>query len=80
MDDAHQTPVMGTAMFNEQILRVLDPNRLFRLAQQTLETHGIVRTTRLSNPAVNKGANVENPYPLLFDSRSDGSLPSLLCW
>ncbi len=38
LDDSHQSPVMGTAMFNEQILRVLDPNRLFRLAQQTLET------------------------------------------
>lgn len=38
MDDSHQSPVMGTAMFNDQILRVLDPNRLFRLAQQTLET------------------------------------------
>ena len=37
MDDSH-SPVMGTAMFNDQIVRVLDPNRLFRLAQQTLET------------------------------------------
>lgn len=38
MEDSHLSPVMGTAMFDEQILRVLDPNRLFRLAQQTLET------------------------------------------
>lgn len=38
LEDSHQSPVMGTAMFNDQILRVLDPNRLLRLAQQTLET------------------------------------------
>lgn len=38
MDDSYQSPVMGTAMFNDEILRVLDANRLFRLAQQTLES------------------------------------------
>lgn len=37
LDDTHQSPVMGTAMFNEKILRVLDHKRLFRLAQQILE-------------------------------------------
>jgi len=37
MDDANHTPVMGTAMFRDQIVRVLDPNRIFRRAQQTLE-------------------------------------------
>ena len=52
MDDSHQSPVMGTAMFNDQILRVLDPNRLFRLAQQTLETtwnrlHAAAQETRI---------------------------------
>jgi chemotaxis signal transduction protein len=38
LDDSYQSPVMGTAMYQDQIVRVLDPNRLFRLAQQTLDT------------------------------------------
>jgi chemotaxis signal transduction protein len=38
LDDSHQSPVMGTAMFHDQIVRVLDPNRLFRLAQQMLDS------------------------------------------
>jgi len=36
-DDASQTAMMGTAMYRGQIVRVLDPTRLFRLAQRTLE-------------------------------------------
>ncbi len=36
-DDVNQTPVMGTAMFRDRIVRVLDPNGIFRLAQQALE-------------------------------------------
>lgn len=37
MDDGSQTPVLGTAMFREQIVRVLDPNGVFQFAQQVLE-------------------------------------------
>ncbi len=36
-DESNPTPVIGTAMFQEQIVRVLDPGGIFRLAQQTLE-------------------------------------------
>jgi chemotaxis signal transduction protein len=37
IDEAKQTPVMGTAMYRDQILRVLDPNRLYSFAQQALD-------------------------------------------
>ena len=37
LEEMCQTPVMGTAMWREQIVRVLDPKRIFRLAQQSLE-------------------------------------------
>ena len=37
MDDATHTAVMGTAMSRDQIVHVLDPNSIFRMAQQTLE-------------------------------------------
>jgi hypothetical protein len=37
IDDVIQSPVMGTAMFRDQIVRVLDPVSIFRLAQQALE-------------------------------------------
>jgi chemotaxis signal transduction protein len=37
MDDASQSAVMGTAMFRDQIVYVLEPNSVFRIAQQTLE-------------------------------------------
>lgn len=37
MDDVNLSAVMGTAMFRDQIVRVLNPNSLFRLAQQALE-------------------------------------------
>lgn len=36
-DDAASTAVMGTAMFRDQIVYVLEPNSVFRMAQQTLE-------------------------------------------
>jgi chemotaxis signal transduction protein len=36
-DDAQLTAVIGTAMFRDQIVRVLNPNSLYRLAQQALE-------------------------------------------
>lgn len=36
-DEVHQTPVIGTAMFRDKIVRVLDPGGILRLAQQTLE-------------------------------------------
>lgn len=37
MDDARLSAVMGTAMFRDQIVRVLNPKSLFRLAQQALD-------------------------------------------
>lgn len=37
MDDASNSAVMGTAMFRDQIVYVLEPNSVFRMAQQTLE-------------------------------------------
>ena len=37
MDDTKLTAVMGTAMYRDQIVRVLNPNSLYRLAQQALE-------------------------------------------
>lgn len=37
MDDVMQSPVMGTAMYRDKIVRVLDPVSIFRLAQQALE-------------------------------------------
>jgi chemotaxis signal transduction protein len=37
IDDGNSSPVLGTAMFRNQIVRVLDPNTVFRLAQQALE-------------------------------------------
>lgn len=37
MDDRNLTPVIGTAMFRDQIIRVLDPNLVFQLAQHALE-------------------------------------------
>lgn len=37
MDDAATSAVMGTAMFRDQIVYVLEPNSVFRMAQQTLE-------------------------------------------
>jgi len=36
-DEGTATPVMGTAMFRDQIVRVLDPNAILRLAQKSLE-------------------------------------------
>jgi chemotaxis signal transduction protein len=38
MDDMTPTPVTGTAMFRDQIVRVLDPIAVFRMAQQSLES------------------------------------------
>ena len=38
MDDLNTTPVTGTAIFRDQIVRVLDPVIVFRMAQQSLET------------------------------------------
>ena len=38
-DDLNPTPVTGTAMYREQIVRVLDPITLYRMAQQSLESH-----------------------------------------
>lgn len=37
-DDAGLNAVIGTAMYGEQIVRVLNPNSLFRLGQQALES------------------------------------------
>ena len=37
MDDMTPSPVTGTAMFRGQIVRVLDPVSVFRMAQQSLE-------------------------------------------
>ncbi|MGV3482842.1 MAG: chemotaxis protein CheW [Planctomycetaceae bacterium] len=37
-DDANQTAITGTCMFRHQIVRVLDPTRVFRIAQQALES------------------------------------------
>ena len=37
LDDMNPTPVTGTAMYRDQIVRVLDPITLFRMAQQSLE-------------------------------------------
>lgn len=37
-DDLSSSPITGTAMFRDQIVRVLDPVCLLRLAQQSLET------------------------------------------
>lgn len=37
MDDATHSAVMGTAMSRDQIVHVLDPNGLFRIAQQALD-------------------------------------------
>ncbi len=36
-DDAHPFAIMGTSMYRNQIVRVLDPSRVFRLAQQVIE-------------------------------------------
>ena len=36
-DDAGPTPVLGTAMYRDKIVRVLDPNGIFRMARQGLE-------------------------------------------
>ena len=38
-DDANQTAITGTCMFRHQIVRVLDPTRVFRLAQLALEDY-----------------------------------------
>ncbi|MCG8653485.1 MAG: chemotaxis protein CheW [Pirellulales bacterium] len=52
MDDLQPSPVMGTAMFRDQIVQVLDPNNLFRMAQQSLEglwqdtTHSVHHANR----------------------------------
>lgn len=37
MDDMTPSPVTGTAMFRDQIVRVLDPVSVLRMAQQSLE-------------------------------------------
>lgn len=37
VEDGAASPVMGTAMFRDQIVRVLDPNAILRLAQKSLE-------------------------------------------
>ncbi|QEG41047.1 chemotaxis protein CheW [Roseimaritima ulvae] len=37
-DDRIQTPVIGTSMFRDHIVHVLDPGGILRLAQQTLES------------------------------------------
>lgn len=37
MDDLNPTPVTGTAMFRDQIVRVLDPMIIVRMARQSLE-------------------------------------------
>jgi chemotaxis signal transduction protein len=37
MEDGQPTPVIGTAMFRSHIVRVLDPNTIFELAQSALE-------------------------------------------
>lgn len=37
MDDVRISAVLGTAMYRDQIVRVLNPNNLYRLAQQALE-------------------------------------------
>ncbi|MGI9471970.1 MAG: chemotaxis protein CheW [Rubripirellula sp.] len=37
LDEANHSPVMGTAMFRDQIVRVMDSNRIFGLAQRSLE-------------------------------------------
>lgn len=37
VDETNLSAVMGTAMFRENIVRVLNPNSLFRLAQHALE-------------------------------------------
>ena len=38
-DDEVLTPVMGTAMFRDQIVRVLDPTSLYRQMRRVLEEH-----------------------------------------
>lgn len=43
MDDLNPTPVTGTAMFRDEIIRVIDPMIVFRMAQQSLES--LWRTT-----------------------------------
>lgn len=39
IDDMDPTPVTGTAMFRDQIVRVLDPNVVFRMARESLEDY-----------------------------------------
>jgi chemotaxis signal transduction protein len=51
MDDGSPTPIIGTAMFRDQIVRVLDPNIVFRLAQQALEEHWQSRNPSLRHAA-----------------------------
>lgn len=36
-DDTNQSAIMGTSMFRSQIVRVLDPTRVYRLAQHAME-------------------------------------------
>ena len=38
MDESNPTPVTGTAMFRDQIVRVLDPMIIFRMAGQSLQS------------------------------------------
>lgn len=38
MDDLQPTPVTGTAMFREHIVRVLDPMIIYQMAQQSLQS------------------------------------------
>jgi chemotaxis signal transduction protein len=50
IDDVIQSPVMGTAMFRDQIVRVLDPVSIFRLVQQSLE--GLWNGTNQPHPPI----------------------------
>ena len=59
MDDAKISAVMGTAMHHDQIVRVLNPNNLYRLAQQALEScwRRPNQTNHQSCPDHHAGAN-----------------------
>ncbi len=56
LDESNQSPVIGTAMFREQIVQVLDPTGLFRLAQHLLESRWSCSQQPLRSSTHEKGS------------------------